>query len=270
MTRAIFTTAACIAALTTSLYACSDDESDTGSSTTSTTSASGGSGQGGGTTSTGGSTSGNGGAGGGGTAACGDMGLMCSSSELCVRFVMTAGPSETITWECHPDTCAPNAPDCSCAMTICSGGGVGALCQLNMGQLECYSGGVCASPDTPIATPFGERAISELRVGDLVMSMHRDQLQAVPLLRATKTAVRDHAVVELTLSNGATLQISGAHPTADGRLLQELLPGASLGGTEVLSAATLPYQHAHTYDILPDSDSGSYVAGGALIGTTLR
>jgi hypothetical protein len=92
----------------------------------------------------------------------------------------------------------------------------------------------------------------------------------VPLLRATKTAVYEHAVVELSLSSGATLRISGAHPTADGRLFRELGPGSLLGGERVLSVSTLPYPHSHTHDILPDSDSGTYVAGGALIGSTLR
>jgi len=31
----------------------------------------------------------------------------------------------------------------------------------------------------------------------------------------------------------------------------------------------VPYAEAYTYDVLPDSDSGSYFAGGVLIGTTL-
>ena len=29
------------------------------------------------------------------------------------------------------------------------------------------------------------------------------------------------------------------------------------------------YAHSHTYDILPDSESGTYYAGGLLIGSTL-
>ena len=40
--------------------------------------------------------------------------------------------------------------------------------------------------------------------------------------------------------------------------------------TRVLSAEMVPYTHDRTYDILPASDSGTYVAGGALIGSTLR
>src|SRR4051812_37595612 len=34
----------------------------------------------------------------------------------------------------------------------------------------------CASPDTPIATPTGERAIASLRTGDLVYSVHGMQV----------------------------------------------------------------------------------------------
>jgi hypothetical protein len=37
----------------------------------------------------------------------------------------------------------------------------------------------------------------------------------------------------------------------------------------VQSIAFVPYEHERTYDILPASETGSYVAGGALIGSTL-
>jgi hypothetical protein len=42
-----------------------------------------------------------------------------------------------------------------------------------------------------------------------------------------------------------------------------------MGGREVSSAAVVPYGFDATYDILPDSDTGAYFAGGALIGSTL-
>jgi hypothetical protein len=37
----------------------------------------------------------------------------------------------------------------------------------------------------------------------------------------------------------------------------------------VTTAVLVPYPDAFTYDILPDSDSGTYLAAGALIGSTL-
>jgi hypothetical protein len=71
------------------------------------------------------------------------------------------------------------------------------------------------------------------------------------------------------LSTGVELYVSGDHPTSDGRLFRELAAGVNLGDAFVTSAAWVPYEHSYTYDILPDSDTGTYVAGGALIGSTL-
>jgi hypothetical protein len=45
---------------------------------------------------------------------------------------------------------------------------------------------------------------------------------------------------------------------------------AKLGGTKVPEVARVGYHASHTYDILPRSNSGHYIAGGALIGSTLR
>jgi hypothetical protein len=247
----------------------------TSSSTTASSSGSGGgdggqgntAGQGGSTGGAGGSsTSGSGGS--GGSFPCGDDGLSCTAPQICVTFVVTAGPSETKTWECHDDPCAPAPLDCICGAPLC-GTGPGTNCQMHQGDLECHSGGVCAAPDTPIATPQGYRAIEELTAGDLVYSIHEGRLQAVAVTRTSRRAVTNHAVVEVTLQSGAVLRISGPHPTADGRRFSDLFPGSMLGDQEVTAVATMPYDHSHTYDILPDSDSGTYLAAGALIGTTL-
>jgi hypothetical protein len=131
-------------------------------------------------------------------------------------------------------------------------------------------GAVCASPDTPIATPDGLRAISSLRVGELVYSVDRGRVVAVPVLRARRMAVTSgHTVVRVTLANGSVLEISAPHPTADGRRFGELRAGDQVGALRVVTLETVPYGHAFTYDILPASDSGTYFAGGALIGSTL-
>jgi hypothetical protein len=52
------------------------------------------------------------------------------------------------------------------------------------GQIQCP---ICAAPDTPIATPQGERSIAELRVGDLVYSVDNDAIVAVPIARVGST-----------------------------------------------------------------------------------
>lgn len=63
--------------------------------------------------------------------------------------------------------------------------------------------------------------------------------------------------------------VSAGHPTADGRIFADLFAGTTLGGIEVVSVETQPYMRPFTCDILPASDTGTYFAGGALIGSTL-
>jgi hypothetical protein len=129
----------------------------------------------------------------------------------------------------------------------------------------------CAAPDTPIATPTGERAIASLRPGDLVYSVDRMQVVVVPVVRVNESAVSaGYRVVRVRLANGATLDVSATHPTLDGRSFGDLRAGGALGGVGVLSAELVPYGHDRTFDILPASDTGAYFAGGALIGSTLK
>jgi hypothetical protein len=128
----------------------------------------------------------------------------------------------------------------------------------------------CASPDTSIATPGGPRSIASLAEGELVYSVDRGRVVAVPVVRTRKVAATNHhVVVRVTLTNGSLLEISAPHPTADGRLFGELRAGDQLGGFEVARVELVPYGHAFTYDILPASDSGTYFAEGALVGSTL-
>jgi hypothetical protein len=82
-------------------------------------------------------------------------------------------------------------------------------------------------------------------------------------------AVRNHHVMRVILSNGVELNISAPHPISDGRSFGELRAGDSLDGVSVVSIRAVPYPDGFTYDILPDSDTGTYIAGGALIGSTL-
>jgi hypothetical protein len=128
---------------------------------------------------------------------------------------------------------------------------------------------MCASPDTPIATPSGDRPIAELRVGDLVYSVDRGASVAVPIARTSRRPVQDHHVVRVTLATGAVLEISARHPTADGRLFGDLRAMDRLDGIGIVTAEVVPYAHDATYDILPASETGLYYAAGALVGSTL-
>jgi hypothetical protein len=128
---------------------------------------------------------------------------------------------------------------------------------------------VCNSPDTPIATPSGERPIAQLREGDLVLSMQRGKVVAVPLRAVHHVSAPNHHVVEVRLETGTVLHISPKHPTADGRTFGTLKSGDYLDGVRIESAKLVPFQFDATWDILPSSDSGTYFAGGVLVGSTL-
>ncbi len=193
---------------------------------------------------------------------CADGALMCLSCPF-------GGPLEN-----HLCT-TPCAVDADCtdpARPICNrpmGPGPGGMGICTDAAFICRWGAICASPDTPVLTPSGERPIAELEVGDLVYTMHEGQLVARPLVRVHRTPVVEHAVVRAVLASGRVLEISGPHPTADGRRFDDLAPGDSLDGVLVELVETIPYAHAHTHDVLPDSDTGTYVAAGVLVGSTL-
>jgi hypothetical protein len=127
----------------------------------------------------------------------------------------------------------------------------------------------CASPDTPIATPSGDRPISELRPGDIVYSVNDRAIVAVPIKSVQKNPAIGHYVTRLRLASGRVLEISGMHPTADGRTVGSVKSGSQLDGVLVVSVEQIPYEHGHTHDILPDSDTGTYFAGGVRMGSTL-
>ena len=103
----------------------------------------------------------------------------------------------------------------------------------------------------------------------MVYSVDRGAIKLVPILRTQRLPAQNHRVVRLTLASGAVLEISALHPTADGRSMGQLVKGGSLDGVTILDSQIIPYEHSATYDILPDSDTGTYFAAGVLLGSTL-
>lgn len=128
----------------------------------------------------------------------------------------------------------------------------------------------CNGPETPILTEDGEKPIRALRKHDRVLSLHQGRVQAVPILATQEVKVKHHSVARIQLQNGFVLEISGEHPTGDGRALFELFPGEKLGNATVESLTLVPYEGESTFDILPDSDTGTYFAGGLWLGSTMN
>lgn len=203
---------------------------------------------------------------------CGTCGKKCGSGTYCTGGQCVTPPCQT--------TCGAGATCCGSA--CCK---TGELCCDPQGPLDrgpacetptngtcpmgCAPLCVCASPDTPIATPEGDRPIFTLKTGDFVYSVDHGTIIAVPIVQTNRTPVSRHSVMRVVLRGGSVLEISPLHPTADGRTFGGLVAGDSLDGVSVVSAGLVPYTHEATYDILPDSDTGTYFAGGVLIGSTL-
>jgi ribosomal protein S8E len=102
-----------------------------------------------------------------------------------------------------------------------------------------------------------------------VLSVDHGRVVEVPLLAVHRNPARHHYVVHVRLENGSVLEISAPHPTADGRTFGDLRTDDVLGGVRIERVTVVPYESPFTYDILPASDSGTYYAGGVLIGSTL-
>lgn len=250
---------------------------------------------------------GGGGAGRGGTGGGGGSRVACQNDAECQLFKCCGGvcvntnndiancggcnrPCTGTNPFCDRGTCA--TPPCTgttcgagqfcCANQCCAAGQL--CCHIEVGPSTiqcanpvngscpqgCISGCPCTAPTTPVATPSGARPISDLRVGDLVYSMDRGALAVVPIKLVHRTSVSPaHEVVELRLAHGVVLHVTPNHPTADGRTFGDLTAGDRLDGVPVVSARVVSYGGSFTHDILPDSDSGTYVAGGVLIGSAL-
>ncbi len=207
-------------------------------------------------------------------AECGDLGTSCAAGEVCVLFESGAVMIEE-RWECVANPCSGESLACECAESLCrdasgSCGGVGESVAANhAADVWCASDQRCASPDTKIATPDGERFIAELEAGDLVYSVDEGQIVPVPLLRTQSLPAPNHRVLHIEFDDGSRFEISAGHPMADGRPLSVLRPGDSIENAVVVSVVEIPYAHSRTYDILPASRTGTYFADGVLLGSTM-
>lgn len=173
-----------------------------------------------------------------------DDGETCCGSECCgagqLCCLVNQGPSILGCFEPVNGTCPVGCPDCD-----------------------------CAAPDTPIATPSGERPIASLSVGDLVYSVDEHGIVVVPIVQVNRVSVENHHVIHVLLRDGTELRISPRHPLFGSGVFGDLAKGSTLGEKKVLEATPVPYDLPYTYDILPGSSTGAYFAGGALIGSTL-
>ncbi|HEY6959070.1 MAG TPA: Hint domain-containing protein [Candidatus Limnocylindria bacterium] len=147
-------------------------------------------------------------------------------------------------------------------------GNVSITRRTTVGPLNCP---ICLARGTRIATPTGDVAVEDLRVGDTVWTQgERGERAAAPLVAIGSAPVPPtHEVVHLVLDDGRDVLVSPGHPTADGRHAGDLRAGDALDGASVLSAELEPYGGGATFDVLPAGPTGAYWANGILLGSTL-
>lgn len=224
---------------------------------------------------------------------CMEYGSLCSYEDGSYCVCTRSDPYPCFTscnigleakWQCVPRmntenaNCPNFAPNsgtpCSVSGTKCT-----YTCEHILGCIDGvwkYKAGkcpICAAPNTLITTSLSSGykvPISDLKAGDVVVSVdEKGEKIIVPIVEVSKTPVQNHHVVKVILENNSTLLISPGHPISDGRTFNDLKSGDYLHENKILSVEIMPYPYDYTYDILPQSNTGSYFAEGVLIGSTL-
>jgi len=131
---------------------------------------------------------------------------------------------------------------------------------------------ICLAEGTLIDTPQGLIAVQDLRLGDSVWTMDKSgDRVAATIVRTSRVPVPTrHQVIHVILSDGRELWASPGHPTAYGRILDDLEVNDLLDGARVIGMRRLSYGETATYDLLPSGDTGFYWANGILMGSTLK
>ena len=111
----------------------------------------------------------------------------------------------------------------------------------------------CLPPDTRIATPTGDRLISELTVGSPILSFddHGNRVAARVIYIGSTRASTTHRIVQITLADGRVVSGSPGHPDAAGRALGALKPHDQLDGCEIVSVQVMPFSGSQTWDLRP-------------------
>ena len=169
----------------------------------------------------------------------------CPTGYKCIQDcgapVTNTNSNQTPTFTCQPNSYVPNCP-------------------------------ICLALNTLIDSPAGQIPVQKIQNGMTVWTTNKAGKRVVGVVtKVGKVAVTSaHQMIELILADDRKLLVSPGHPTADGRLVENLAVGEIYNGAKIVSTKNTPYEGGATYDILPSGETGFYWANGILIGSTLR
>lgn len=129
---------------------------------------------------------------------------------------------------------------------------------------KAYGCPICLPPEARVATPTGDRPVSELAVGDALWTLDAAGKRAparVVYVGSTPIGGR-HSLVRVTLADGRVVSGSAGHPTGTGETLGSLRVGQSLGGAAITSVEVVAFGGERTWDVLPSGPTGLYVVDG--------
>jgi hypothetical protein len=194
---------------------------------------------------------------------------LCAVDNVC-REAFGFGPTGYEPQLCPREAPATGQPKST--PSVCEAPPAGCPDGTHWSEVLCACVGVsCVSKGVQIDGPEGSIAIESLRVGDTVWTVDESgERIAAPILRVSRVPVPEgYEIVHLVLDDGRELWVSPGHPTADGRTIEDFVPGDLLDGARVTRADLIRYTESATYDILPSGGTGLYWANGILIGSTL-
>lgn len=130
---------------------------------------------------------------------------------------------------------------------------------------------ICLAKGTIISTPLGPIPVEDLRQGMLVWTQGSSgrQIEAM-LVKVSRTPVPSgFHMVKIVLSDGRSITASPGHPTADLKPLGNYKVGDTMDGAVITGIEQKAYTGDFTYDILPVGHTGTYLANGIWLKSTL-
>ena len=130
----------------------------------------------------------------------------------------------------------------------------------------------CLHEDTFITVDDVQVPIRYLKVGDLIDTIHAGRRQLRPIKERSEAILSLYPmpVLILEFADGTHLIASAKHRLGSGRLITSVWPGESVDTKRVVSVRTSMAEVCRMRDILPDSDTGLYLANGVWVESMLK